>query len=160
LRNTGIAFALLALSALPVLAADWGRYENGRYAYSIDMPPGFPAIVEADNGDGGTARSTEGDAELAVWGTILPDWTLKEEVNQRIVADEDAGWRLAYSGGNDAGYSWSAVKGQRIHYARAIPLCEDEVAFFRLEYPAASKTAFDPIIKRLVRSFGSFQGCE
>lgn len=159
-RTFGAAFVLLALSTGLGWASEWGRYKNGRYAYSIDMPPGFSEIVEADNGDGGKAHSAKGKAELAVWGAILIGLPLREDVSRRILSDEEEGWKLAYSGGNDAGWNWSATRDGRILYARAVPLCADEAAYFRLEYSAAEKKAFDAVVERLVRSFGSFEGCE
>ncbi|BCH22730.1 hypothetical protein [Mesorhizobium sp. L-8-3] len=163
-RAIAVAIALFVLTVAASTGlgrtAEWDRYKNGRYAYSIDMPPGFSEIVEADNGDGGKAHSAKGDAELVVWGTILTDLTLREDVTQRILSDEEEGWKLAYSGGNDAGWNWSATREGRILYARAVPLCADEAAYFRLEYPAADRKAFDAVVERLVRSFGSFEGCE
>jgi hypothetical protein len=159
-RKFGAALVLVALSTGLGGASEWARYKNSRYAYSIDMPPGFSEIVEADNRDGGKARSAKGDAELAVWGAILIGLPLREDVTQRILSDEEEGWKLAYSGGNDAGWNWSATREGRILYTRAVPFCADEAAYFRLEYSAADRKAFDAVVERLVRSFGSFEGCE
>ncbi|MGO4835267.1 hypothetical protein AB4144_23725 [Rhizobiaceae sp. 2RAB30] len=159
-RKLAAALALMVVSAGLGWASEWGLYKNGRYAYSVDMPPGFSEVVEADNGDGGKSRSSKGDAELAVWGAILIGMPLREDVTRRILSDEEEGWKLAYSGGNDAGWNWSATRDGRILYARAVPLCADEAAYFRLEYSAAEKKAFDAVVERLVRSFGSFEGCE
>lgn len=73
-----LAFGMAAVSAAPgadgriYLNADAPRYSNGRYGFSITLPAGQWEVVEADNGDGITAKDDESDPksrEIRVWGT-------------------------------------------------------------------------------------------
>ena len=53
-----IVLSILAIAAClaGAFAAVGLHYVNARYGYAIDLPPGFSAIDEAGNGDGGTSR--------------------------------------------------------------------------------------------------------
>lgn len=145
--------------AWPALAEGWGVYGNARFSYLMPLPPGFSAIVEADNSDGGTSRSADGTATLAVWGTNLLDTPFETEVAQRMASDEADGWNISYRQGNGAGASWSGTRDGRVLYMRAVPLCADQAAFFRLEYSEAGMKAYDTMVVRMVKGFGS-EGCE
>lgn len=141
------------------LAAGWARYVNVRFGYGVDVPPGFSAIREADNSDGGTATAPSGHAVLSAWGTNLLDARFASEVGSRISDDAGEGWTIGYRLVTGAGASWSGAKGDRIFYARAIPKCRDRAAFARIEYDASAKAAFDPIVSRLARSLRATTGC-
>lgn len=65
------------------------------------------------------------------------------------------GWKVTYRKQNSAFASWSGTKGDQIVYERAIPACNGAAAYFRLEYHADAKEAFDPVILRLVQSLQS-----
>jgi hypothetical protein len=145
---------LVACAALPALAEGWGVYGNARFSYLMPLPPGFSAIAEADNSDGGTSRSADGTATLAVWGTNLLDTPFETEVAQRMASDEADGWKLGYRQANGAGASWSGTRNGRVLYMRAVPLCADEAAFFRLEYAEVEKKAYDAVVARMVKGFG------
>lgn len=147
------SFALLAL------ADGWSVYGNARFAYLMPLPPGFSAIEEADNGDGGASRSADGTATLAVWGTNLLDTPFETEVAERMAGDAADGWNISYRQGNGAGASWSGTRDGRVLYTRAVPLCADAAAFFRLEYGEGEKEAYDAVVARMVKEFGS-EGCE
>lgn len=146
---------LLVCTAGAGLADDgWSRYLNARYGYGSDIPPGFSAIREADNGDGGVSRAADGQSELAVWGASLLNQTLPSEVQTRISRDEEDGWQIGYKKLSGNWASWSGEREGHIYYARAITLChDDEAAYFRIEYPAAAREAFDPVVQRLVKNF-------
>ncbi|PLP61018.1 hypothetical protein CYK37_01590 [Mesorhizobium loti] len=112
------------------MAGDWTSYGNARYNYWIDVPGDFSAIEESANGDGGTARSPDGNAKLAVWSVAYKR--------------QKSNWAV-----------WSGSKGDRVYYERAIPVCNDAVAYFRLEYDKAQAKTFDPIVTQLVKSLRS-----
>ena len=149
-----IAFAIsLALAATAqAMAGDWKPYGNARYNYWIDVPPDFSAIEESANGDGGTAQSPDGNATLAVWGSYPSEGGFAKEVKWRIAQEETEGWSVAYQRQKPKWAVWSGVKGGRVYYERAIPVCGDVVAYFRLEYDKTRSKAFDPVVARLVKS--------
>ena len=141
------------------LAAGWTRYVNVRFGYGVDVPPGFSAIREAENSDGGTATAADGHAVLSAWGTNLLDQSFVSEVGSRLSGDAGDGWAIGYKLVAAKGASWSGAKGGRIFYARAIPKCRDRAAFMRIEYDASAKAAFDPVVSRLARSLTATVGC-
>lgn len=152
-----VTFAVGAMGAvvaalLPALAAGWTPYGNARYNYWIDVPPGFSAIEEAENGDGGTAKSLDGRAELAVWGGYLAERDFANEVKWRVDQEKADGWSVTYEQRKAKWAVWSGSKGDRIFFERAIPVCDGAAAYFRIEYDKAKQKAFDPIVARLSKS--------
>lgn len=151
---------LLALSVTVALAADeWSRYQNGRFGYALDIPPGFRAIREADNGDGGTATSPEGNATLSVWGTNLLVESFKGDAAQRLEAASAEGWEITYKSIKTRGAAFSGTKDDRILYVRGAPGCDGQAAWFQIEYDAAAKDAFDLTVKRMAKGFSPKGEC-
>jgi hypothetical protein len=144
----------LVLAAFPTLAAasDWHHYGNARFQYGIDIPPGFSSVAESDNGDGGVSRSSDGRAELAVWGNYLADRGFAAEAQRRIAQAGDDGWTITYQKQQARWAVWSGTKGNRIVYQRAIAACHDAAAYIRIEYDKDRAKAFDPIVARLGKS--------
>ncbi|MEP9373206.1 hypothetical protein [Mesorhizobium sp. KR1-2] len=133
-------------------AAEWGHYGNARYGYWIDIPPGFSPLAEADNGDGGSSESSRGDAKLSVWGSFITEPDFTSEVSWRIQQDKADGWKISYETSKEHRASWTGLRGTRMMYQRAITLCRDAAAYFRIEYDQSQNAAFDPIVERLVKS--------
>lgn len=138
--------------AVPALAGDWERYENHRFGYAIDIPPGFSEMVEAENSDGGVSTSPDGNGELRVWGAYLVDRDFKSDVDERVQSDASDGWTITYDRRKATNASWSGSKSGRVFYARALTGCDGAAIYVRLEYNHTQLNAFDPIIKRLVKS--------
>lgn len=155
-----VVAALLCLATLAAHAADgWSRYQNDRYGYSIELPPGFSPLREAGNRDGGTSRSVQGSANLAVWGTNLLVESFKSDVTGRIESATSEGWEISYRSVTAKKASWSGTRDDRILYAYGAPGCDGQAAFFQVEYDAAAKDDFDPIIRRMVKSFSARGEC-
>ena len=158
--RTGLLKALVAIVLVVLgtsaLADSWSRYENGRFVYGIDIPPGFSEIAEAENGDGGVSTSADGTAQLRVWGGYLVVGDFTSDVADRISSDQSEGWIVSYDHRKAASASWSGRRGDRIIYERAVKACDDSSVHFRLEYERADLDAYDPIVSRLV---GSLRGC-
>lgn len=148
------ALAIVLLTGAGFSADDWKRYLNPRYGYGVDIPASFAAIREADNGDGGTSRSDDGQATLAVWGGNLLLDTLASDVQNRIQGAVAEEWEISYQKITNRWASWSGEREGRIFYARAILLChDDEAGYFQLQYPVERRDEFDAIVKRLVKGF-------
>ena len=62
---------LFALVATPAFAQGWEYYDNGRFGYGVDVPPGFYSQGESDNGDGVTFAAQGKPSYLTIWGGNL-----------------------------------------------------------------------------------------
>lgn len=145
-----ILFALLATT--PALAQGWDHYDNGRFGYGIDIPPGFVSGGESDNGDGQAFAAQGKPTHLLVWGGHALEG-FEAEVTQRMRWDGDEAWNITYQATTPRWASWSAIKGFRILYQRMVLLCDgSSYAAFRAEYSVTDSAAMDPVIERLVRS--------
>ena len=155
-----ILLSLLAVFTLlpaAAAAADWGRYENGRYGYGIAVPPGFAGQGESDSGDGQVFRSGNGRETLTVWGGYLMLGDFGDEVEATLAGLKDEGWSISYQASSPRWASFSGTRGGTVLYGRMVAAC-DGYATFRLEYPQADLARFDPIVERLVQSLGE-SGC-
>jgi len=134
---------------------DWERYYNGRFDYSIGIPPGFHGRGESDNGDGQSFLAEDLTARLTVWGGhIINDGDFQQEVLWHIKMDMESGWNISYQAIRPQWVSYSGTKGYRILYKRIILLCNGfSAATFHLEYDQGDKAKFDPIINELVQTF-------
>lgn len=154
-----LVLAAMCVLGLPAQAAEWSHYANARFGYQVDIPPEFSPVAEADNGDGGMSRSQDKLSQLAVWGSNLVDGTLADDFAERIESAKADGWTISYRRETPEWASWSGSQQGRIFYARAIALCDDQAAYFLIEYPKARKASFEPLISRLVKSLRNLRSC-
>ena len=152
MRRTALAILLACVCLAGASAAAGLHYVNVWYRYAIDLPPGFSAIEESGNGDGGFSFSADRKSKLAVWGSNALVDSFRSDIESRIRSAEDDGWTIGYSKITGQWASWSGQKAGRIFYARQIMVCGEGVAAFELEYPEAAKDAFDPVVQNLVKS--------
>ena len=144
--------AVMAVAPLVAIAAGWGHYVNVRFAYAIDIPPGFSNVAEADNSDGGVSTSADGKAELRAWGGYLVDTRFKSEIAGRVQSDTSGGWAISYDRRTAGNASWSGSKDGRVFYMRAVKGCDGAAIYFRLEYDRADLDRYNQIVGRLVKS--------
>jgi hypothetical protein len=143
---------LFALLATPALAQGWDHYDNDRFGYSIDIPPGFAGQGESDNGDGQAFAVDDKPIDLLVWGGHALEG-FEAEIAQRMAWDAEEAWNVTYQATTPRWASWSAIKGFRILYQRMVLLCDgSSYAAFRAEYSVTDSAEMDPVIERLVRS--------
>ena len=83
--------AVLLLLPAPAMAADWRHYVNARYGYGVDVPPGFVAQGESENGDGQVFKTPT--ATLTVFGGNILERRLRERrsASGRIMPSRMAG---------------------------------------------------------------------
>lgn len=155
IKRIAVCALVITACAAQALAAEWSRYGNARFKYFIDIPPGFSAVREAENGDGGVSQSADGRATLRVWGHYLLEGSIREEATSRADDERADGWTVSYQQQGEGWAVWSGTKGSRIFYARAVPVCDGAAAYFRLEYDKNRAAAFDPVIVRLGKSLRS-----
>ena len=163
-RQIAGVLLLLAMAGGPLLApsaaeaADrfiahpdgWQTYVNDRFGMRFDYPGGiFAAAPPPENGDGRTF--TSGDATLQIFAF-------------HNTGDEDAGSlkaRLIGSQGYEnvtyspSGGSWlvlSGFRGDDIFYEKYL-FAGGVISAFGMEFPAARKPYYAPIVERIEDSF-------
>jgi hypothetical protein len=143
-----LILALLMLLPMPAFAAD---YVNVRYGYAIEVPDGFVAQGESDNGDGQMFKTPT--AKLTVFGGNVMETDFESEVVARERLAEQDGWGITYNVSTPDKASYSGKRGGRILYARMIALCGGtQFAAFEFEYSKVDLQKFDPVVTQLVRS--------
>ena len=150
-----ILIVLLALIALPVSARElgWGRYDNARFGYAIDIPPGFVGDGESDNGDGQSFYDATGAKGLLVWGGNLMGDFEGEVASAIEYAQAENDWNITYEATTPRWASFSGLKGFRILYQRMILLCDgSSYAAFRAEYSVTDSAEMEPVIDKLVQT--------
>lgn len=158
MRSIAAVLIVLAL-ANPAQAFEWGHYSNVRFGYSIDIPPEFSPIEEAENSDGGISTAPDKLSQLAVWGSNLVEGTLADDFAERLAATRADGWNISYSRVTPTWASWSGSQQGRIFYARAIRLCGDQIAYFLFEYPKARLDSYKPFVIRMVKTLKNVRSC-
>lgn len=146
---------LFALLTLPAFAQEGQRYDNGRFGYSISVPPGFVGNGESDNGDGDgqSFYDARGGKGLVVWGGNLTGPFEAEFADVMDYAVAENGWNITYQAVTPRWASFSGVDGSRVVYQRMILLCDGaSYAAFRAEYSTLDLTEMDAVIERMVQS--------
>ena len=151
--------ALLLLSAVPALSADWWHYDNSRYGYSIELPGEFGMALLTDHSDGLTLTPPDQSARLLVFGTNMLNGNLDAQARVRMVLARQDGWLISYSKFGSKGVSFSGIRGDRIVYGRGVALCNGGAAFFQMDYPKAAMQRYDATVMRLARSLHPTEKC-
>ena len=153
MMSTFLLKALLVLAAYsPADAHRWTPYQNARFGtrlvYPADM---FGRGVESDNGDGITLRAADG-ASLAIFGK----WNIDRQSPAQYVR-----WLASLPEYRQVRYRLvrpgfavvSGLRGSRIYYERyAFTGPDGAIHGFALEYPAARRARYEPIIARMSAS--------
>jgi hypothetical protein len=143
----------LVLASAPALGADWTTYDNVRYGYQIAVPPALFGRGEPDAHDGQVFHSNSGPQDLTVWGGFLLDKDFEGDTKRRMAALEAEGWHISYMATTPRWASYSAVRGSKVVYARAISGCGgNQYAAFNFEYPRSAIAQAKPVVERLVAS--------
>ena len=135
---------------VPYPMNEWTRYCNRRFGQCSDIPPGFAQQPSPANGDGLVYQHPDGSSLVvsAMWNGLghTPDSGLREMVA--------SAYRPTYQ---DKGHDWSVVSGfsedGKMIYYRMRFYSEKVLSSFSLNFPADKKSAYDPIIRRLVDHF-------
>jgi len=153
-----IALLFVALTS-PALAQYWTHYDNARFGYGIDIPPGFEGDGESDNGDGQSFHNLSRAQGLVVWGGLLTA-DFETEVQAALAAAGANAWTVTEQTTTPQWAHFSAIKGQRLLHQRMMLLCEAAgYAAFRIEYPVTDTAEMQGVIQGLTRSFAA-SGCQ
>ncbi len=145
--------ALFVLVALGVVIWAQGArfYVSPRFGATALVPEDWSAAMKPENGDGGAFVSPDGDATETISGANRNSASLSDDFN-RLSAAQD-GERLSYV---RRGKKWiviSGVKNDRIFYRKSQLSCGDTIwNTVAVEYPAARKDEFDPLVTRIAGS--------
>lgn len=153
-----LLLSLLVVFAIPAFADDWSHYDNARFGYAIDIPPGYLGRGASDNGDGQVFEPANGIQTLTVWGGFLVDG-FEAEVASRMTSVEADGWNLTYQATTPHWASFSGKVGTTMLYQRLIEICHGSgYAAFQLQYSAKDIAAMDEVLTQLVQSLQEVGG--
>jgi len=145
-----LLYALLA-AAQPAPAHQWNVYQNARFGTLLAYPGDlFRARTESANGDGITLRAADG-ATLAIFGSNNVENASPAAYVQGLIGDpryRQLSYRIVRA--NFAVLSGSV--GNRLFYERYAFDPSGLVHGFVLEYPAAARARYDPVVPRLSAS--------
>ncbi|HHY50663.1 MAG TPA: hypothetical protein GYA10_13040 [Alphaproteobacteria bacterium] len=149
-----LSVLLLVAWSAPALAADGFRYENARYGFVIDIPPGFADTGDVGDGDGDVFTSDDGTARLTVAGGSVLAGSFNAEWERRQAAYRDDGWTIRYEPVAPDWTTFTGLRADRRLVVKLLPLCGGtrQFAMFALEYPAAAAAALTPVVERLSAS--------
>lgn len=154
-------FALLLLALLvtsPAHGQYWDYYENARFGYGIDVPPGYSGNGESDNGDGQMFYDLVAEQGLTVWGGQLTD-SLQAEAMRVAETFASQGWTITESTSTPQWSMLAAMRNQRVLVQRSILLCDGaSYAAFRAEFNIRDQNAMSSVLHGVSRSFAPI-GC-
>jgi serine/threonine-protein kinase len=156
------AFVVAAIAALCPVKAEQGyrNYRNARFGVSADVPSDWKAGQEPDNMDGLVFSSPDGAVTITVSGILNADDTPASEV----IADEQraqSGETVTYRSKGPHQAVISGTRGAVIFYRKTMLSCKDQVInHLVIEYPAAQKQAFDPLVAHVAASMRTSPGAQ
>jgi hypothetical protein len=154
IRPIGLSIAaatLLLGFACPAPAADYRNYANARFGTAADVPAGWRADEEPENGDGLVFRSPDGKASVTVSGSLHVWDTIDEAM--KIYEEAGQGETITYRHREPRVLVVSGTRGDTIFYARHVLSCRDQIwNNVHIEYPAAQKAAYDAMVTHIARS--------
>ena len=140
-------------------AADWVSFHNDRYGISVEIPVSFTPAPPPENGDGRTFTSRQ--SAITVYGHLFVDvggLADDERDQERMSASE--GLKITYRQVSGLATTFSGLKGDIIVYQRAVGTCKGTAAaVIHIEYPAAEKIKFDPVVAHIGRTLQGSNRC-
>ncbi|MBE7733900.1 hypothetical protein [Devosia faecipullorum] len=147
-----LTLVLLVLAA-PAWAQYWTPYENARFGYEIDAPPGFEGNGESANGDGQIFYNSIAAQGLSVWGGHFSE-EFETEAAAALDAARAGNWAIQSQSSTPHWAEFTAQRGDRVVRQRLITLCDGgSYAAFRLEFNVRDLAALEPTMDGLQRSF-------
>jgi len=133
---------------------DWQIYVNKRFGTRIHYPADLlPTGFSSLNGDGVTMKSSDGRIELRVFGGFNALEHTPREHEAWLRGDMRNG-AVTYKARNKEWFVLSGMEGGSIFYEKRLFSADGETIHgFSFRYPAAEKTAMDPIVERLSKTF-------
>jgi len=147
-----LLFYTLLAAAQPAPSHPWNVYENARFGTLLAYPGDlFRSRTESDNGDGITLRAADG-ATLAIFGSNNVENASPAVYVRGLIGGDARYRRLSYRIVRANFAILSGSVGNRLFYERYAFAPSGHVHGFVLEYPAAARARYDPIVPRLSAS--------
>jgi|SRR4051812_19673730 hypothetical protein len=128
----------------------WTTYRNPRFGTSIAYQEFFEPDAPSANGDGRSFKGPE--ANFRVYARQNSRNETPATLLAELLADRSHS-NLTYKSIQKNRLSISGIRGALIYYESFIFSARGVVHAFMIEYPAKYKSAYDPTIKRMARSF-------
>ncbi|MGX8007550.1 hypothetical protein ACVDG8_000325 [Mesorhizobium sp. ORM8.1] len=163
IRRIGLSSlsALLFLSAnmAPTALAKPFTYINARFSTVCTFPDQIftERMPEPENGDGLEWHSADG-ASVACYGSYNALDATPKSLVENEKASPDPGEKVTYS---KTGKDWavlSGTKGDNIFYERSVFGKEDIIHTVFIQYPAALKAKYDPLVGAIAASLHEASG--
>jgi hypothetical protein len=156
MRHLLLIFTIALWTQLTAAADSYNTYQNDRFDYSIDYPKDilFPQ-GESDNSDGQQFLSKNTDASLVVYGSNNALIQSLEDVyseESRGGAPENPKKVVTYKVLKNNWFVISGYRAGKIFYQKTI-FHNDMFKTFQFEYEKNQKKFYEPITKRLAKSF-------
>ncbi|MDX8524846.1 hypothetical protein RFM68_10030 [Mesorhizobium sp. MSK_1335] len=147
--------AILAISTMMTAAASAKpfTYVNARFGQSCTFPDEIfnNPMPEPENGDGQQWLSADG-ASLTCSGINNIDYDTPQGFVDGEKASAEPGYKVTYS---KTGKNWvvlSGTKASNIFYERRLFGKDDVIRTVWIEYPAALKAKYDPLVGAITKS--------
>ncbi|TIT08213.1 MAG: hypothetical protein E5W74_23995 [Mesorhizobium sp.] len=157
LRRIGLSAALLFLTTT-ALAKPF-TYVNARFGTVCTFPDQIftERMPEPENGDGLEWHSADG-ASVACYGSYNALDDTPKSLVENEKASPEPGEEVTYG---KAGKNWavlSGMKGDKIFYRRSVFGRKDVIHSVFIEYPAALKAKYDPLVGTIAGSLHEASG--
>jgi hypothetical protein len=151
IRLLCVAAAFVFVTQAFAQAGRWTPYHNPRFGTTADVPAGWKSAPPPENGDGLIFVSPDGRAHLIVSGSLNISDTIAE--GRAVYEKREDGETVTYKHRDAHAITLSGTKGDLIFYEKHILSCRDQVwNSIYIEYPAASRNEFDPLIAHVAHS--------
>lgn len=143
-----VVFIVAMLLGSAVAAEDgWYRYDNARYGFALDVPPGYAALPATTNTGDQVFTQAGGTGVLTVSGGTVEPGSFNQKWEATMAAYEGAGWTLTYEAKPPEWTSFTGTRDDRRLYVKMLPLCGGTRQFgqFAFEYAESEAGDAEPI---------------
>lgn len=155
-RRQFVGLLVAVLCAGGASAETWRTYQNPRFGTIGQYPAGWTMGPAPENDDGRVFTSPDGGANLTISGIRFMQSRTEEFA---ILLQPHDGETIVY---RRQGPDWvvvSGTNGDRIFYRKSLLTCGvwNDMS---LDYPAADKARFDPIVAHVAASLKGTRGAD
>ena len=148
-----IAAALLCALSLTSFAEErWRTYTNPRFGTTADYPADLFTVADPppENDDGQGFRTTDGRAQLSIYGS----WNVDSNTPQTYVSNYVDSAGVTYKRVTDRFYVVSGIRDGKIFYDRCNFLFDPHgiIDCISISYPQAERSEWNSIVSRLSKS--------
>jgi hypothetical protein len=155
-----IAFSFgMSLGSSPIAFAEtgWTHYRNDRFGTMADVPASWKMGAAPENNDGRVFTSPDDAATLIISGSLNTETNLNAAL--KTYETPNKGETITYKQRAGRTITVSGTSGKDIFYGKHLLSCRNQIwNSVYLEYPAAQKATYDPIVARLAKSLRAGPG--